>query len=103
MAGKFSFTIHNLDPRKLLPGKIIIGQQATETSNHVLLKFLAFLLFYRERLQVEVNLENDNIPYLPDLVQLDYEMRVKLWIECGECGVNKLDRLAVKVPEAEIW
>lgn len=36
-------------------------------------------------------------------MELDYEMRPRLWIECGECTPQKLDKLAVKVPEAEIW
>jgi uncharacterized protein YaeQ len=50
-----------------------------------------------------VNLHRSDIPFMPDLVQLDYELRVKLWIECGECSLNKLDKLAVKAPESEIW
>jgi hypothetical protein len=37
------------------------------------------------------------------VVQLDYTLRHALWIECGACPVEKLDRLAVKVPEAELW
>lgn len=89
--------------RRNLPRRIIIGQSDTETPAHVLLKFLGFVLFHRERLQIEVNLHMDSIPFVPDLVQLDYELRPKLWVECGECSVAKLDKLAVKVPEAEIW
>ena len=63
----------------------------------------AFVLFYRERLQIEVNLHQDSIPFTPDIVQLDYMLKPVLWVECGECGVAKLHKLAVKVPEAEIW
>jgi hypothetical protein len=100
---KYSFRLESRDRRHELPGKIIIGQEDTETINHVLLKLLAYVLFYRERLQLEVNLHQDSIPFKPDLVQLDYELRPKLWVECGECSVAKLDKLAVKVPEAEIW
>ena len=83
--------------------KIVVGQEEIETTNHVMLKLLAYVLFYRERLQLEVNLHQDSIPFKPGLVQLDYELRPKLWVECGECSVAKLDKLAVKVPEAEIW
>jgi uncharacterized protein YaeQ len=103
MSGKFSFTIASEDKKRDLPGKIIIGQQAPETITHVVLKFLGFLLFYRERMQIETNLHIDSIPYVPDLAQLDYELRPALWIECGECNVNKLHKLAVKIPDAEIW
>jgi hypothetical protein len=103
MGGKFSFTIRNQDRRRDLPGKVIIGRQDTETVAHVALKFLGFVLLHRERLQAEVSLHNENIPFRPCLVQLDYELRPRFWVECGECPLSKLDKLAVKVPEAEIW
>src|SRR5262245_4014850 len=103
MTAKYSFRLTSQDKRRALPGKIILSQDANETVTHVMLKLLAFVLFYRERFQIEGHLHNDNIPFSPDLVQLDYELRPKLWVECGECSINKLDKLAVKVPEAEIW
>lgn len=80
-----------------------MAQDYTETRTHLVLKLLAFLFFRRERLQLEARLADESIPYVPDLVQLDYEMRPVLWVECGECSVAKLDRLAVKAPEAVIW
>jgi hypothetical protein len=46
---------------------------------------------------------DDSIPFEPALVQLDYSLRPVFWVECGECGVGKLHKLAVKAPEAEIW
>jgi hypothetical protein len=103
MSGKFSFRLQRAEPRRDFPSKLILGQHDSETTTHVLLKALGFLLFFRERLQVDVELHNDSIPFRPNLVQLDYEMRPRLWIECGDCTVTKLDKLAVKVPEAEIW
>ena len=103
MSTKFSFDLESQDPRRDLPGKIVIGQNEMETSRNVVLKLLAFVLFYRERLQIDGRLHNDNIPFEPDLFQLDYELRPILWVECGECSVPKLHKLAVKVPEAEIW
>ena len=103
MNAKHSFTLKSEEKRRDLPGKIIIGQQGTETIEHVVLKLMAFVIFHRERVQVELNLHRPDIPFTPDIVQLDYEMRVKLWVECGECSLNKLDKLAVKAPEAEIW
>ena len=103
MPSKYSFRFESRDRKRPLPGNIIIGQDDTETIAHVVLKVLGFVLFYRERLQIEGNIHNDSIPFQPDLVWLDYELRPKLWIECGECSVSKLNKLAVKVPEAEIW
>jgi len=100
---KFSFHLRSQDRKRDLPGKIIIGQNSTETLGHVVLKLLAYLLFYRERLQIEAGLHQDSIPFVPDLVQLDYELRPALWVECGDCGAPKLNKLAVKAPDSEIW
>ncbi len=103
MSGKYSFRLRSEDPCRPLPGSLIIGQSDTETLRHVLLKLLAYLWFYEEGIRVEPRLHDDNIPFRPDLVQLDYQLRPRLWVECGECSVEKLDRLAVKVNEARIW
>jgi hypothetical protein len=103
VSGKYSFDLKSEERRHPLPPKIIVGQKENEGAKQVMLKFLAFVLFYRERLQIEPRLLDDNIPFEPDVIQLDYSMRPSLWVECGECGAAKLHKLAVKVPDAEIW
>ncbi len=103
MGAKFVFVLKTDDKRRQLPYKILLAQQENETTSHILLKVLGYLLFFRERIQIEGKLHNENIPFSPDLVQLDYELRPRLWVECGECGVGKLNKLAVKVPDAELW
>ena len=103
MRGKHTFNLQSQDHQRDLPRKIIIGQQDTETMAHVILKLLAYILFYRPRLQMEFDLKQDSLPFVPDLVELDYELRPKLWIECGECSHGKLHKLAVKLPETEFW
>jgi uncharacterized protein YaeQ len=103
MSGRYGFTLTNRDRRRDLPPRLIIGREHTETEAHVLLKLMAFVLFHRERVQVEPRLPDESIGFEPDIVQLDYTLRPTLWVECGECSVRKLDKLAVKVPEAELW
>lgn len=103
MSAKYNFSFTSQEARRPLPAKLILAQHETETITHVGLKLLSFLLFARDRLQVETNLHDDNIPFTPDLIQLDYELRPALWVECGECTVTKLDKLAVKAPNAELW
>jgi uncharacterized protein YaeQ len=103
VSAKFGFTFTSEEARRPLPPKLILAQNETEKVTHVALKLMAFLLFARERLQVETRLPDDSIPFVPDLVQLDYTLRPALWVECGECSVAKLHKLAVKAPEAEIW
>jgi uncharacterized protein YaeQ len=103
LAAKFTFQCTSDDGRRPLPHKVLFGLGINETSRHIILKFMAWVLFYRDRLQVETNVQNDAIPYVPDLCQLGYDMRPTLWVECGECSVAKLNKLAVKCPESEIW
>ena len=81
MSAKYNFYFKSEDRQRPLPDKLILGQNDSETVTHVALKLLAYLLFYRERLQVELNLHSDQVPFTPDLVQLDYELRPKLWVE----------------------
>ena len=103
MNEKYTFELTSQDPQRDLPGRLIIGQRENESIAHVALKLMGFVLFYRERLQIEAKLHTDHIPFEPDLIQFDYQLRPRFWGECGECGVNKLHKLAVKAPEAEIW
>jgi hypothetical protein len=103
MSGKYSFDLKSEERRCALPPRIIVGQKENEGVKHVLLKFIAYVLFHRERLQIEPRLTDDNIPFEPDVIQLDYSLRPALWVECGDCGAGKLHKLAVKIPDAEIW
>jgi uncharacterized protein YaeQ len=103
VSAKYNFSFTSREARRPLPAKLILAQHETETIRHVGLKLLGFLYFARDRLQVEINLDDDNIPFRPDLVQLDYELHPALWVECGECSLAKLDKLAVKVPQAALW
>ncbi len=103
MSSKYIFDLSSDDRRRALPSKLIIGRKDNEGVREVVLKLLGFAIFFRDRLEIQGNLHNDNIPFEPDLVQLDYTLTPILWVECGECSVSKLNKLAVKVPEAEIW
>ena len=104
MSAKFTFQLTSDDRRRPFPHKLLIAQSSdNESIRHVGLKLIAWMLFYRERLQVETAVPDDAIPFVPDLVELGYDLRPRLWIECGDCGVGKLHKVAVRCPEAEIW
>lgn len=103
MSAKFNVRLASEIANHPLPPRILIAQEPGEPLAHVLLKLLAWVIFQRERLQIEPRLHDDNIPFIPDLVQLDYELRPALWIECGETPAARLDKLAVKAPFAELW
>lgn len=103
MSAKYRFQFQSDDKHRPLPHKLILAQRETETPAHVLLKLFGYLLFYREHLQIEPRVDRDDLPFEPDLLELDYTLRPVLWVECGDCSVEKLDRLAVKVPAAALW
>lgn len=103
MSDRWVFSLGSLQARTSLRSKLILVRRETETGVHLLLKLFGYLLFQRERLEIEPHLEDPFMPFVPDLMQFDYQGRIALWVECGECAVTKLDRLAVKAPDAEIW
>ena len=88
MNEKYTFELTSQDRKRALPPRLIIGQRENESIAHMALKLMGFVLFYRERLQVEAKLHTDHIPFEPDLIQFDYQLRPRFWGECGECGVN---------------
>ena len=54
MSSRFAFHVESQDNRRRdLPERVFIGRKETETTKHVLLKFLGFVLFHRERLRIE--------------------------------------------------
>jgi len=103
VSAKFNVRLTSEIANHPLPPRILLAQEPGEPLAHVLLKLLAWVFFQRERLQIGLRLHDDNIPFVPDLIQLDYELRPALWIECGETAPAKLGKLAVKAPFAEIW
>lgn len=103
VAGKFNFQFTSDDRLRPLPHKLLLALGQNESVRHIALKLLAYLLFYRERLQVETEVPDESIPFVPDLVELGYDLRPKLWIECGDCGTSKLHKVATKCSETEIW
>lgn len=103
MSAKFTFQCTSDDHRRPLHPRLAFGLGTNETANHVVLKFVAWLLFYRERLTVDTDLQNDHIPFVPDVCQLGYDLRPLLWVECGDSSVAKLHKLASKCPDAELW
>jgi hypothetical protein len=103
LASKYTFQFVSEDRRRPLPHKLLLALTPNESTRHIGLKLLAYILFFRERLQVETEVPDESIPFVPDLVELGYDLRPKLWIECGDCGTSKLHKLSVKCSETEIW
>ena len=100
---KFSFKIECQDSRLGVPERLIVGRHDDEAVVHVVLKALSYLVFYRERIQMGGHLHNENIPFIPDVLQLDYDGRPTFWAECGPSDPARLKKIVAKAPDAEIW
>jgi hypothetical protein len=103
MVTKYVFNLESQDHARELPNKIIIVQKGEETVTEVLQRLFGYLILFRARLQMQKDLHDAYIPFVPDLVQLDFQLQPAFWAECGECTPKKLNKLAVKVHEGEIW
>ncbi len=86
--------------RSVARRKVVMGRAEYESDEHVLLKFLAWCLFYHPRLAVEKKMDGD---FEPDLILQDYDMAVLRWIECGKVSINKLDKLTRRYPVARFY
>lgn len=78
--------------------RVIFSSFAGESTWHVSLKLLAYLLYRRRAPLVERGVGQR---YKPDLVVLRGD-RVRLWIDCGETSVRKLARVAIANPDARV-
>jgi uncharacterized protein YaeQ len=78
--------------------RVIFSSFAGESTWHVALKLLAYLIYRQRRLSVERAVGQR---YKPDLVVLR-DRYVRLWIDCGETSLRKLDRVVVANPRARV-
>jgi len=94
----FKFNITKGIEKKL----IILKKTSDESLNHIILKFLAYLFFFNDNLQIEINASQH---YKPDLVKFDEELtwKVTKWIECGVVDLKKLLKISKHNRQAEIY
>ena len=85
MVTKYVFNLQSQDNQRNLPSKIIIVQKGEDTVVEVLQRLFGYLILFRDRIQMQTDLHDEYIPFVPDLVQLDYQMQPAFWAECGEC------------------
>jgi uncharacterized protein YaeQ len=78
--------------------KLILARASQESEEHLALKLLAYLLYFDRRPKVETGVGQH---YKPDLV-CDDGRHVTLWIDCGDIGMHKLDRVTTTNHRAEI-
>jgi uncharacterized protein YaeQ len=90
MIEKFTFDLQSPKLRE----KLILVKNDLERREHIVLKLLAYLLFYEPGLKIEQGID---MHYKPDLVVPgDYGVP-SLWIDCGQIAVRKVESLAMKL------
>ncbi len=92
---KFTFDLVAPEVRE----KLILVKADMELREHIVLKLLAYLLFYDPRLKVECSVD---MHYKPDLVIPGEHGVPELWIDCGQVAVKKVESLSAKLKSSRV-
>ena len=92
---KFVFNLKSPKLRR----KLILVKEEVETRHHIVLKILAYLLYYDPRLKIESAVR---MHYQPDLVIEGDHGIPELWIDCGQIAIRKVESLAQKLRTTRI-
>ena len=83
--------------------KLLLVPGPNETGERLTLKLAAYLLFWDKDCKVDPSIKTPALAqyeFLPDLVALDEGGDIVLWIDCQTTTMNKLNKLARRVPVA---
>lgn len=70
--------------------KLYLRKRKGESIQHVVMKLLSYLIYYREDLKIEKAVGQR---YKPDLVALDSQGEPEIWIDCGSTSLKKLEAM----------
>ena len=89
------------EPRKYygVEERVFLVKKVGESLDHVLMKFLSFVLFYEPELEIERSVGQH---YKPDLVRVGPDGAVLQWIDCGSTSFEKLERIVRENSQAQI-
>jgi hypothetical protein len=69
------------------------------------MKLAAFVMFFPLAPIVEPSSDHPSLSGLdvkPDMFALDEGGDIRLWVECGEVSINKVDKIARRLPRARV-
>jgi uncharacterized protein YaeQ len=81
--------------------RTVLELRPGEGMPHIVMKLLAMALFHDPALLVEPTMDDDD-RYKPDLLIRSDDFRPKLWVECGQCRVQKLDKITFRHYDAKV-
>jgi hypothetical protein len=84
--------------------KIVLESRSGESTRHVALKVLAYLLFRHEVAPLPLRIEQKvGQRHKPDLVALDPETGdARLWVDCGQIETERLGRIVRRNPRTRV-
>ncbi len=94
---KYSFNIQAGDGKQEITEKLVVGAFNNESGDHIALKLLAYLMFFKKRPRID---EDAGWHFVPDLVARDDGGNIILWIDCGSVSAKKADTIATKVRDS---
>ncbi|MCB9896282.1 MAG: YaeQ family protein [Planctomycetes bacterium] len=94
-------SVNDYDRELFAERRIVLETREGEGLPHIVLKILSMALFHDPGLQVEPSMDADD-RYKPDLLIRAEDYRPKLWVECGACRVQKLDKVTFKHYDAKV-
>jgi uncharacterized protein YaeQ len=94
-------SINDYDRNLFAERKIVLETREGEGMPHIVLKVLAMALFHDPALQVEPSMDDED-RYKPDLLIRSDDYRPSLWVECGACRVQKLDKVTFRHYDARV-
>ena len=84
---------------------LLIYPVMSETSDHLLLKLAAAILLHRLEPILSPSAQHPALrdqDFLPDLMQVNDENEVTLWVECGKTTTHKIEKVCKRFRSARI-
>lgn len=94
-------SINDYDRELFAERRIVLETREGEGLPHIVLKILAMAMFHDPGLQVEPSMDDDD-RFKPDLLLRSGDFRPALWVECGQCRVQKLDKITFRHYDARV-
>jgi uncharacterized protein YaeQ len=94
-------SINDYDRGLFAERRTVLELRDGEGMAHIVLKLLGMILFHAPDLLVEPTMDDDD-RYKPDLLLRSEDYRPRLWVECGQCRVQKLDKITFRHYDARV-
>ena len=85
--------------------KLLLVARPEEKLDHLALKLAAYLMFLKDQPVVEPSSDHPSLydyDLRPDILAVDEGGDIRLWIECGEVSLNKLDKVSRRLTRARV-